>query len=202
MSSTTARRAAVIVAHPNPEAFTHELARRAAAGLRAAGHDVVQVDLAAVGFRAAMTPAEREAYHSDEPIVDDLVREQAALATSVDTLVYVYPTWWGGLPALLKGWLDRVLVPGVGFRFDERTGKVRPGLTGVRRIVGISTYGSPRWYVTLVNDNGRRSLTRTLRMSCGWRARTTWMALYAIDTTTHDERTEFASAVERRMAAL
>ena len=202
MSSSTPRRAAVIVAHPNPDAFTHELGRRAAAGLGAAGYDVTHVDLAAVGFRAAMSPAEREAYHTDDPIVDDVVREQAALVASCHTLVYVYPTWWGGLPALLKGWFDRVLVPGVGFRFDERSGKVRPGLTGVRRIVGVSTYGSPRWYVKLVHDNGRRTLTRTLRMSCGPRVRSTWMALYGIDTTTHDERAEFASRVERRMAAL
>ena len=43
-------------------------------------------------------------------------------------LVFVYPTWWSGLPAILKGWLERVMVPGVGFVFDEQTGKVRPGL--------------------------------------------------------------------------
>ena len=53
--------------------------------------------------------------------------------------MFVYPTWWSGLPAILKGWLERVMVPGVGFTFDSRTGKVKPGLTHVRRIVGIST---------------------------------------------------------------
>ena len=51
-------------------------------------------------------------------------------------MVFVYPTWWSGLPAILKGWLDRVMVPGVGFRFDEQ-GKVKPGLHQVRRIVGL-----------------------------------------------------------------
>ena len=69
------------------------------------------------------------------------------------------------------------MVPGVGFRFDERTGKVKPGLGHVRRIVGISTYGSPRSHVLAVNDNGRRILTRALRMSCGLRTRTTWLGL-------------------------
>lgn len=193
---------AVVVAHPNPDAFTHELARRAVGGLRAAGHLVTPVDLAAEGFRAAMSPAERRAYHGDEPILDEQVRSYADLVRAVDALVFVYPTWWGGLPALLKGFLDRVLVPGVGFTFDERSGKVRPGLTNIRHIVGVSTYGSPRWYVRLANDNGRRSLTRTLRLSCGLRARTGWLGLYAIDTESDLGRLEFAARVERTMAEL
>lgn len=202
VAKASGRRAAVLVAHPNQDAYAHVLAARAVAGLRRAGHEVDVLDLCAEGFRAAMSAEERRAYHGDEPIVDDQVRRYADVVTSVDTLVFVYPTWWAGLPAVLKGWLDRVLVPGVAFRFDERTGKVRPGLDNVRRIVGITTYGSPRWYVALVNDAGRRTLARTLRMSCGWRTRTTWMGLYAIDTTSHDERAAFAARVERKMAGL
>lgn len=194
--------AAVVLAHPNPDSYAHELARRAVQGLSSAGHDVTLLDLAAIGFRAAMSPDERAAYHTDEPIQDPMIEEHARLITAVDAVVFVYPTWWAGLPALLKGWLDRVLVPGVGFRFDDKSGKVRPGLTNVRHIVGITTYGSPRWYVKLVNDCGRRSLLRTLRLSCGLKTTTSWLALYAIDTEDDTGRTEFASKVEREMAGL
>ena len=112
-----------------------------------------------------MTPDERRAYHGDEPILDPVVARHAEIVTAADALVFVYPTWWSGLPAILKGWLERVMVPGVGFRFDERTGKVRPGLGQMRHLVGISTYGSPRSYVRFVNDNGRRIITRALRLS-------------------------------------
>ena len=195
-------RVALILAHPNPDSFAHELARRARSGLVAGGHDVTLVDLCALGFRAAMSEEERIAYHGDRPILDPLVQAHADLVRSVDTLVFVYPTWWSGLPAILKGWLERVLVPGVGFRFDERSGKVRPGLTDVRRLIGISTYGSPRWYVRLVNDNGRRTLMRALRLSCGWRTSRRWLGMYAIDTTTPAERDEFAAHVERAMSEL
>ena len=195
-------RVAVILAHPNPDSFAHELARRAAVGLVAGGHDVELVDLHALGFRAAMSTEEREAYHSESPILDPIVQEHADLVRSADTLVFVYPTWWSGLPAILKGWLERVLVPGVGFRFDERSGKIRPGLTNVRRLIGISTYGSPRWYVRAVNDNGRRTLLRALRLACGRRTSPRWLGMYAIDTTTADERAEFAAHVERSMSEL
>lgn len=195
-------RVGVLLAHPNPDSFAHELARRAVAGLTAAGHDVELVDLCAIGFRAAMPPGERTAYHSENPVLDPQVQTQIDLVRSVDALVFVYPTWWSGLPAVLKGWLERVMVPGVGFRFDERSGKVRPGLTNVRHLVGISTYGSPRWYVRLINDNGRRTLMRALRMSCGLRVSRRWLALYAIDSVDSSARVEFAARVEREMAEL
>lgn len=193
---------ALVVAHPSPDSFCHALAARAAAGLRAGGHEVHVIDLYDTGFRVAMTAEERQAYHGDRPILDPIVEEHADLVTRAQALVFVYPTWWSGLPAILKGWLERVMVPGVGFRFDERTHKVRPGLGQVRHIIGISTYGSPRSYVRLINDNGRRTLTRALRMSCGLRARPRWFGLYAIDTSTLEAREEFAARVEREMAAL
>ena len=131
-----------------------------------------------------------------------MVEDHAARLMDADAIVFVYPTWWSGLPAVLKGWLERVMVPGVGFTLDEQTRKVRPGLGNIHRIVGISTYGSPWSYVKLTNDNGRRILTRALRMSCGWRTRATWLALYAIDTADADRRQRHLQRVESRLAAL
>ena len=105
------------------------------------------------------------------------------------------------MPAILKGWLERVFVPGIGFQFNE-SGKVRPALTQVRRLVGISTYGSPWAYVKAVNDNGRRTIMRTIRINTGRTTRSTWLGLYAIDTATPAERERFLERVERRMRAL
>ena len=194
--------ALIVVAHPSADSYCHALAARAQAGMLAAGHEVVVLDLYEQGFRIAMTAEEREAYHGDSPIVDPVIAEHAALVQRAEALVFVYPTWWSGLPAILKGWLERVMVPGVGFVLDERTNKVRPGLGQMRRLVGISTYGSPRRYVRLVNDNGRRIITRALRMSCGLRVRTSWLGLYAIDTSTPAERQAFLAEVEQKMAGL
>ena len=195
-------RALLVVAHPSADSYCHAVASRAEAGLVAAGHEVAVLDLYALGVRPEMSAEERDEYHGESPIVDPLIAEHAALVQRAEAIVFVYPTWWSGLPAILKGWLERVLVPGVGFVLDERTNKVRPGLRQMRRIVGISTYGSPRGYVRLVNDNGRRIITRALRLSCGFRARTSWLGLYAIDTATPAERGEFLARVEREMAEL
>jgi NAD(P)H dehydrogenase (quinone) len=193
--------ALVVLAHPCQDSFNHAVAAAVERGLVSAGHAVDRIDLAAEGFTAAMSLDERRAYHSDEPVVDEQVRDHVSRLLAAEVLVFVYPTWWSGLPGVLHGWLQRVMVPGVAFGFDDR-GKVTPGLTHVRRIVGVSTYGSPRWYVKGVNDNGRRVLTRALRMSCGWRTRSRWLALYSMDTTTDDDRRRFLSRVERRAARL
>jgi putative NADPH-quinone reductase len=189
-------RAVVIVAHPDPQSLSHAITQRVVAGLTASGHDVVVHDLYAERFAAAMSPAEREAYHGDQPVLDPLVAAHIADITAAHTLVYVYPTWWSGLPAILKGWFERVMVPGVGFVFDAK-GKVRPGLTNVRRLVGISTYGSGRLYVRAVNDNGRRTIMRAMRLSTGWRTRSRWLGFYGADTSTAEQRAAFLGRCER-----
>jgi NAD(P)H dehydrogenase (quinone) len=199
---TRPMRVLVVVAHPRSDSLTHAAAAAAVAGARGAGHEVDVIDLYAEGSRVAMTYEERQAYHGDDPLLDPLAARYAELVRAAQALVFVYPTWWSGLPAIMKGWLERVLVRGVAFDFHPRTGKVVPRLGHVRRIVGISTYGSPRLYVRAINDNGRRILVRALRISCGVRARTTWLALYGVDTSRPDERARFLQRVERRMAAL
>ncbi len=194
-------RALVVLAHPRPDSYGHAVCAAAVRGLLAGGHDVEVLDLHADGFCPVMTAEERRAYHSGSPILDPLVRRYADEVGRADALVFVYPTWWSGLPAMLKGWLEKVMVEGVAFRFDAEH-RVRPALGHVRRVVGISTYGSSRTYVRLVNDNGRRIITRALRLSTGLRTRTSWLGLYAIDTSTPEQRQAFLGMVEDRMRHL
>jgi putative NADPH-quinone reductase len=134
-------------------------------------------------------------------VLDPLVQAHVDDVQAAEALVFVYPTWWSTLPAILKGWLERVMVPGVGFRFNA-AGRVTPGLTNVHRLVGISTYGSPRRYVWATNDNGRRTITRALRLSTGLRTRSTWLALYGIDDSTAAERDAFVQRVATEMGRL
>lgn len=194
-------RALVVLANPMVGSYSHALADTAAEAMRAAGHHVDVLDLYAIGYRAAMTADERRAYHSEQPVLDPQVAEHIELLQRAETLVVIYPTWWSSMPAILKGWLERTMVPGVGFVFDD-SGRVRPGLTTCRRIVGISTYGSKRIYVRAINDNGRRTISRALRLSTGLRTRCTWLGLYGIDASTDPQRAEFIARVRTTMGAL
>ncbi len=190
----------VVCAHPRDDSFTHAATEAAVRGCERAGHEVTVLDLYALGFRPAMSREEHRAYHSEQPLLDPMTIEHAELVRTHEMLVFIYPTWWSSLPAVLKGWLDRVMVQDVAFRFDGR--RVRPALTHVRRIVGITTYGSPWTVIKLLNDGGRRTLIRALRMSCGTRGATTWLGCYSLDTAGEAERAAFLDRVEHTMAHL
>lgn len=176
--------------------------RTAVDAASAGGHDVTAVDLLAEGFRPVMTAEEHRAYSTGSPIVSDEVRRHAAMLVGVEAMVFVYATTLTTVPPVLKGWFERVFVPGVGFVLDERTNKVRPGMAGVRRIVGIATHEEGRWAVRRAGDNGRRTILRALRMNTGIRTRTGWVALYGAGSATPSDRARFLRQIERRMARL
>ena len=193
-------RVLVVHAHPSTESYSAALAGAAVAGLRRGGHEVRMLDLYREGFRPVMSAEERRAYDTTDAIVSADVADHAAQVRWAEALVFVYPTWWSGLPAILKGWLDRVLVPGVAFELRDQ--RVRPLLRNIRHIVGITTYGSNRRFVALTGDGGRRTLHRALRMLTARRCRRHWLALYELDSVGADARAAFVRRVETELARL
>ncbi len=191
----------VVFAHPSNDSFSFAIYERALTALNNAGHVVSAFPLYEEHFVAAMSRDEWKAYGSDRAILDPQVARYATAVQKADALVFIYPTWWSGLPSIVKGWCDRVLVSGVAFTFND-AGKVKPSLRNVKHIVGISTYGSPRTYIRLINDNGRRTIMRALRLCTGFKTRTTWLGLYAISTTTAEEREQFLVRVETTLVKL
>ncbi|MGD9704025.1 MAG: NAD(P)H-dependent oxidoreductase [Acidimicrobiia bacterium] len=194
----------VVVVHA-PTAATgpdHDAFAAAVAAARAAGHAVSPIDLRVERFVPVMSPAERDAYLGETPLITEETRRHAELVATAEVLVFVYPTTLTTLPALLRGWLERVFVPGVAFVLDERTNKVHRGLTRVRRIIGIATYADSRWSVLRTRDNGRRVLLRAMRLNTSIRTRTGWVALHHASTATDADVTAFLARVERCMARL
>lgn len=187
-------RIVVVHAHPNPSSFNRAVFDTAVGALER--HEVQAFDLYADGFQPAMTAAERHAYHGDTPLLDPLAARYAAAVDTAEALVFVYPTWWSGMPAIMKGWLEKVMVPGIAFGFDA-AGKVEPRLQHVSRIAGVTTYGSSRLQVALGADGGRRTIKRALRVSTGIRTRATWLGLYGMDRSTSGQREAFLAKVDQ-----
>ena len=181
----------VVLGHPSADSYCAAIFERIILALEAQpAHSVTAIRLADERFATAMSSAERAAYENEAPLTSAETKRHAEILKQAEALIFVYPTWWSGLPAQLKGWLERVFVLGVAFRFNKN-GKIRPNLQNVRHIIGVSTYGSPWRYVKLINDNGRRTLARAIRMSTGLRTRTMWCGIYALDTCTQPQREKF-----------
>lgn len=187
-----------LYAHPLPDSFHAAIHAAAREGLAEAGHEVDVCDLYAEGFNPVLSPGERREYH-------DLAKNRLPVARYVErleraeALVLSYPTWCFGLPAILKGWFDRVLIPGVSFTLGT-DGIARPALTNIRRIAGISTYGRPRWNAILMRDPPRSAVTRYLRMLTGGRARVSYHALYDMNRADLARRQRFLAGVRGAMA--
>lgn len=192
----------IVYCHPDPESFAAAVRDRAVAGARAGGHEVDLLDLYAEGFDPVMSCDERRGYHTpvenEVPVADHIARLKAA-----EGLVFVYPTWWYGQPAMLKGWLDRVFVPGVAFEMPEPNAPIRGGLKNIRVVGAVSTLGAPWWWWTFpMLAPGRRVLLRGVKAICHPRARSFWLGLHEMDSVSEAARIRFLDKVEARLARL
>src|SRR5580658_1562095 len=163
----------VVYCHPRADSFCSALRDAAIAGLKAAGHTVEVRDLHAEGFTPEMTAEERGRYYDEAANLDGIEEHVAALRRA-DALLLVYPTWWFGLPAMLKGWFDRVWVPGVAFRL-RRAGGLEPLLTNIRRLGVVTTYGSPRWLLWFIGWPDRRMVKSAFRPLCARGCKLDWI---------------------------
>jgi NAD(P)H dehydrogenase (quinone) len=187
----------LIYAHPVEDSFQSAIHRCVAKALADAGHEVDDCDLYAEGFQPVLTRAERKAYH-------DVSADRAFLAKEIERLlacqglVFVFPTWWYGMPAILKGYIDRVWLPGVAF--EVVAGRTRPLLQHIVKFGVVTTYGSPWWLNKLVlGDPGRKVFMRGIRHLFSPGARTLWLAQYGLDYIDAATRERFLSEVERRL---
>ena len=156
------KRVAVIVGHPAADSWCGALADSYAAAARAGGHEVRMVHLAQLDF----DPSLHEGYRQIQALEPDLLAAQATVAWA-EHVVIAYPIWWGSVPALLKGFLDRILLPG--FAFKYRPGKAFPEqLLRGRSAQLLVSMDTPPWYFRWVyRMPGIVQLKKTTLEFCG-----------------------------------
>lgn len=191
-------RVLVLYAHPVETSFAAALHERVLSSLRTAGHEVDDCDLYAEDFDPRLSRAERLAYH-------DLERNRVAVSDYVDrllaadALVFVTPVWNFGYPAILKGFLDRVFLPGVSFKMSD--GQVVPNLHSIRKLAIVTTYGATRLRAFLVGDPPRKIALRVFRALIKPGAPVGYHALYDMNRATQHQRETFLTKIETVMEA-
>jgi putative NADPH-quinone reductase len=186
----------VLFAHPVETSFGAALHQTTVAALTAAGHEVDDCDLYADGFNPVLSRQERIDYH-DEALAILPVRNYVDRLRAAEGLILVHPVWNYGYPAILKGFFDRVFLPGVSFRLEN--GKVWPNLQHIRRLAAVTTYGGSRFRTMLIGDPPRRIFRRNLRLIVNPMARSAYLALYDMNRTTAERRERFLARVEHRL---
>ena len=188
----------VLYAHPVETSFNAALHRLIVERLSAAGHSVDDCDLYAEEFDPRMTRAERLAYHDprspEEPANPYVKRLLAA-----DALVLSFPVWNYGYPAIMKGFFDRVFLPGVSFRLVD--GKVQPCLQNISKVVAVTTYGGSRLRAFVVGDPPRKIVNRVLRATIKPGAPVSYLEHYSMNLSTEKTRKTFMAKVAAKMDA-
>jgi NAD(P)H dehydrogenase (quinone) len=195
-------KALVVYCHPLAESFNAAVRDHALKGLAAAGHETRVLDLYAMGFDPVLSAQGRLDYHT-EGLNEVEVAEHLAALRWCEALIFVYPTWWYGPPAMLKGWLDKVWVPHATFEMPRPMKPIGRVLTNIRVVAAVSTLGSPWWWWKLgIGEPGRRMLLRGLSVLCAPGCKTLWMGLHQMDSVPDGKRRAFLGKVERAMARL
>jgi NAD(P)H dehydrogenase (quinone) len=198
MASEPAVKCLVVFCHPVPESFGAAVRDAAVEALAARGWEVRVLDLYAEKFDPVLGTDERRTYNDRAPSDPALAAHFEHLRWA-DAMLFIYPTWWYGLPAMLKGWFERVWATDVAFRLPPDGGRIVSLVPHIRRIGIVTTCGAPWWFSFLVGQPGRKTILRGIRAICAPRCRTLYVAHYNMDSSTPQSRGAFLRKVKERL---
>jgi putative NADPH-quinone reductase len=188
----------VILAHPYAKSYCHALYERVVLKLEQAGHTVDRLHLDGEGFDPIMRGADLAVYARGQS-ADPAVPAYQARIDAAQQLVFIFPIWWEVMPALLKGFLDKVFTKGWAYE-PTRLG-VKGRLDHVQRAVIVTTMNTPKWaYRWLYGDAVQRALVRGTLRKCGVR-KVEWVALSPVSHVTDAKRQAWLNQVEARVLA-
>lgn len=188
-------RVLVLHAHPMPESYGRALFEQTCESL-AKSHDVDACNLYEEGFDPVLSERDRALYHS---VPDNRVRVDpyCERLLAAEGLVIVSPVWNFGFPAMLKGYFDRVWLPGVSFALED--GRLTPTLRHIRKLGAVMTYGATRWRAFMAGDPPRKIVMRAIRVQIKLGAPAKYLAHYDMNNATAQTRGDFLGRVKAEM---
>ncbi|MBX5045290.1 NAD(P)H-dependent oxidoreductase [Rhizobium lentis] len=189
-------RVLVLHSHPVEESYGKALYKQTLESLRKAGHEVDGCDLYAENFEPVLSRHDRLAYH-DYPGNTEPVKSHVERLKRAEGLVLVTPVWNFGFPAILKGYFDRVWLPGVSFELVD--GKVESRLRHIRKLAAVLTYGATPFRAFVAGNPPKKIVKRVLRAQINPLRPVTFLAHYDMNNCTEETRTRFLQKVTSAM---
>jgi len=189
-------RVLVLHSHPVEESYGKALYKQTLESLQKAGHEVDACDLYAENFNPVLSRHDRLTYH-DYPGNTELVKPYVERLKQAEGLVLVTPVWNFGFPAILKGYFDRVWLPGVSFELVD--GKVESRLRHIRKLAAVLTYGATPFRAFVAGNPPKKIVKRVLRAQINPLRPVTFLAHYDMNNCTPDTRARFLEKVKTAM---
>lgn len=170
------------------------------ASLAGTGHEVMVEDLYRNGFNAALTATERASYYGQHYLAS-AVQPEIDRLLATEGIVLCFPIWWGGFPAILKGWFDRIWGPGIAFDRSEAPCLLKPKLHRLRKVLAITTLGASCWTDRIMmRQPVKRMLKDTILATCAPDCDFEMLSLFNSDHLEGTQIEHFKSKIERALS--
>lgn len=188
-------RTVIVFNHPFEGSYCNAICKAVIKGLQKARHEVDLIHLDRDGFNPGMTQADLKAFVEHRP-VDPVVIGYIERLRKADHLIFIFPIWWDIMPAVTKGFIDRVLFPGVVYDHHPRGFGLVPLMKNIRTITVITTMNKPRiMYSLLIGNLIRKVLLRSVFRTMGYR-NLRWISFTSVKRVSHGTRVKWLNALE------
>jgi len=157
----------IIYVHPETKGYSSSILKEVKKNLRLKKEKFELLDLYKMNYNPVLSA--KEHYSSGNKFVSKQNREIQEKITKVDNLIFIYPDWWSSMPAMLKGFIDRVFVKGFVFNYNSK-GTVKKLLKG-KKVLAFISHGGPRVYHLMVGEGAATLMKSAIANHCGMKAK-------------------------------
>ncbi len=192
-------RTVIVFNHPYEESYCYAILNAITNGLQKANHEVDLMHLDHDGFNPAMSQEDLKAFMAHQP-VDPQVIDYNERLKKADHLIFIFPIWWDIMPATTKGFIDRVLFPGVVYNHHPRGFGLVPLLKNLRSITIVTTMNKPRiMYTLLIGNLIRKVMLRSVFKTMGYKS-VDWISFTSVKRVSQEKRIKWLINLENRFS--
>ncbi|MEZ4224714.1 MAG: NAD(P)H-dependent oxidoreductase [Polyangiaceae bacterium] len=193
---------AIVFNHPYEGSYCNAMLQAATRGLLRAGHQVDLIHLDQDGFNPVMTAADLRAFRAKEPVDPQVIAYRDRLSRA-DHLVFIFPIWWELMPALTKGFIDKVVFPGVAYDYtNPQNTRMRPLWSRLKGVTVMTTMNTPGWLYSLLFGN---AIKKALLLGTFWKTgyrNLKWLSFNRVKEVPKMKREQWLQQIEQRFAML
>jgi len=187
----------IVFNHPYEGSYCNAILESVTKGLQRGQHEVDLIHLDNDGFNPVMSKADLKAFVEHKPVDPQVIDYNKRLEIA-DHLIFIFPIWWDLMPAMTKGFIDRVLYPGVVYEHHPRGFGLIPLLKNLKGVTMITTMNKPKiMYSLLIGNLIRKALLRSVFKTMGYK-NLTWISYNMVKSVNHEKRVNWLSKLEAR----
>lgn len=195
-------RVAIVFNHPYEGSYCNAMLAAVTKGLQKGQHEIDLIHLDKDNFNPVMNSADLKAFREKKPI-DPKVIEYKARLEKADHLIFIFPIWWELMPAMTKGFIDKVIFPGVAYDYtNKKNTMMKPLFNKLKGVTVITTMNTPKWLYSLLFGNAiKKALILGTFFKIGYKNRK-WISFNQVKSVSQEKRTKWLIDIEKRFASL